>query len=115
MVKKLLKPEWVKIKEDDLKKIIKELAEKYPPSVIGKILRDQYGIPSTKVVFGKNLSKYLKEENMWKNEELENSKKKLERMKEHLKKNPQDKKTKHKIQKSQAKAISLEKYYKKRK
>ncbi len=111
---KTLKPEWVKIDEEQLKKIIKELSEKHSSSVIGKILRDQYGIPSTKIVFGKSISNYLKEMGLWKNEELENIEKKVEKMKEHLKKNPQDKKTKHKLQKSQGKLIILKKYFKRK-
>ncbi|MEM4605688.1 MAG: 30S ribosomal protein S15 [Candidatus Pacearchaeota archaeon] len=108
---KTLKPEWVKINEEELKKLLKDLAEKHPPSVIGKILRDQYGIPSTKIVFGKPLSFYLKEMNLWRKEELENAKKKLEKMEQHMKKNPQDKKTKHKIQKALGKINSLKRYF----
>lgn len=106
------KPEWLKLSEEELKKIIKELAQKNPPSVIGKILRDQYGIPTTKV-YGKKLCQYLKEIGIETNEELQNTEEKLNRIKEHLRKNSQDKKTKHKLQKIQSKVNILRKYYKK--
>ena len=59
-MEKLDKPVWVKMKEPELKKIIAELAEKHSPSKVGMILRDQYGIPTTRI-FGKKLNAYLKE------------------------------------------------------
>tara|TARA_Y100000310_G_scaffold316947_1_gene369241 strand:- start:844 stop:1197 length:354 start_codon:yes stop_codon:yes gene_type:complete len=111
-MKQLQKPTWVKIKEPELKKIIAELAEKNSPSKIGIILRDQYGIPTTKI-FGKKLNAYLKELGVEKKETLENAEKKLNAIKEHLKKNITDKKAKHKLQKSQSHLNVLKKYYNK--
>ena len=73
-MQKLQKPVWVKIKEPELKKIIAELAEKNSPSKVGIILRDQYGIPTTKI-FGKKLGAYLKEIGIDTKEDLENAKK----------------------------------------
>ncbi|MEM4182021.1 MAG: 30S ribosomal protein S15 [Candidatus Pacearchaeota archaeon] len=114
-MEKSLKPEWLKIDENELRKIIKDLADKYPPSVIGKILRDQHGVPSTKAVFGKPLSFYLKEINLWENEDLQNAEKKLDNLQQHLKKHIQDKKAKHKLQKATARVNILRNYYKKKK
>jgi small subunit ribosomal protein S15 len=94
----LEKPTWVKIKEPELKKIIAELSIKHSPSKIGIILRDQYGIPTTKV-FGKKLKAYLKELDINKNEDLENAEKKVTNLKEHLKNNITDRSAKHKLQK----------------
>tara|TARA_Y100000310_G_scaffold344813_1_gene459689 strand:+ start:1820 stop:2161 length:342 start_codon:yes stop_codon:yes gene_type:complete len=113
-MEKLQKPLWVKIKEPELKKIIAELAEKHAPSKIGIILRDQYGIPTTKI-FGKKLNAYLKELGIDKKEDLENAEKKLNAIKEHLKKNITDKKAKHKLQKSQSRLNILKRYYSKKK
>jgi ribosomal protein S15P/S13E len=113
-MEKLKKPSWVKMKEPELKKIIAELAEKNPLSQIGLILRDQYGIPTTKV-FGKKLKSYLKELGIEKNEELENAEKKVERIKEHLKKSVTDRKAKHKLQKAQSKLNKTKKYWAKNK
>lgn len=108
------KPVWLKMTEEELKKLILELSDKYQPAQIGLILRDQYGVPTTKV-FGKKLSAYLKEAG--KNEffEVKNVEKKVERMKEHMKNNLQDKKAKHKFQKANSKLNALRKYTAKRK
>ncbi len=107
---KIEKPTWVKMKEPELKKIIAKLAEKHAPSKIGLILRDQYGIPTTKV-FGKKLKAYLKELGIGKNEDLENAKKKVDKMKEHLKLNITDRKAKHKLQHAQSRLNITKKYF----
>ena len=100
-MEQLQKPTWVKMKEPELKKIIAELSEKHSPSQIGFILRDQYGIPTTKV-FGKKLKAYMKELGIERNEDLENAEKKVEKMKEHLKNNITDRHAKHKLQPAQS-------------
>ena len=107
------KPAWLKIKEEELKKIIAELAQKHKPAKIGLILRDQYGIPTAKL-YGKKLKAYLKEAGIDTNEELENAQKKFEKLKQHLKTNITDKKAKHKLQKAQTRVNVLKKYYNKK-
>jgi small subunit ribosomal protein S15 len=109
-MEKMEKPSWIKLKAPELKKIISELAEKNSPSQIGFILRDQYGIPTTKV-FGKKLKSYLKELGIEKNEDLESVGKKVDRIKEHLKKNATDKKAKHKLQKAQSGLNKVRRYF----
>jgi small subunit ribosomal protein S15 len=109
-MEKLKKPVWVKMKEPELKKTILELSEKYSPSQIGIVLRDQYGIPTTKI-FGKKLKKYLQELGIERNEDLENAEKKVTKMKEHLKKNITDRKAKHKLQKAQSRLNITKKYF----
>jgi len=110
-MEKMDKPTWVKMKEPELKKVIAELAEKNAPSQIGIILRDQYGIPTTKI-FGKKLNSYLKEMGIDRKESLENAELKVEKMKEHLKKNVTDRNGKHKFQKAQSHLNTLKKYHK---
>jgi len=104
------KPLWVKMKEPELKKLILELSEKNSPSQIGLILRDQYGIPTTKI-FGQKLKAYLKELGIEKNEDLENAEKKVDKLKEHLKNNITDRKAKHKLQKAQSRMDIVRKYF----
>jgi len=109
-MKQLTKPSWVKMKEPELKKIILELSEKHPPSQIGFILRDQYGIPTTKI-FGKKLKAYLKELDINRNEDLENAEKKVNTLKEHLKNNITDRSAKHKLQHAQSRLNITRKYF----
>jgi ribosomal protein S15P/S13E len=104
------KPTWVKMKEPELKKVILELSEKNSPSQIGFILRDQYGIPTTKI-FGKKLKAYLKELGIERNEDLENAEKKVDSLKEHLKNNITDKSAKHKLQHAQSRLNITKKYF----
>jgi len=108
-MEKLEKPTWLKMKEPELKKVIAELSLKHSPSQIGFILRDQYGVPTTKV-YGKRLKSYLNELGIERNEDLENVEKKLEKLKEHLKQNITDKSAKHKMQKTQSKLNITKKY-----
>ncbi len=103
------KPSWLKLSEDELKVIIKKLAEKNPPAQIGLILRDQYGVPTTRV-YGKKLAKYLEEIGIENNSDLKNVEVKLEKIREHLKKHITDKRTKHKLQVSQSKLNAMKKY-----
>ena len=104
------KPTWVKMQEPELKKVILELSESHTPSQIGIILRDQYGIPTTKV-FGKKLKAYLKELNIERNEDLDNAIKKVDGLKEHLKENITDRKAKHKLQHAQSRLNIIKKYF----
>ena len=97
----LTKPTWIKMKEPELKKTILELSLTYAPSQIGIILRDQYGIPTTKV-FGKKLKAYMKELGIDRNEDLENAEKKVTGLKEHLNNNITDRSAKHKLQHAQS-------------
>ena len=104
------KPKWLKISEAELKKIIAELVKtEEQPAKIGLILRDKYGIPTTKV-YGKKLVAYLKEAGLTTNIEVKNAEKKFERMKEHLKNNITDRRTKHKFQKAQSRMNIIKKY-----
>lgn len=106
----MAKPVWLKMEEAELKKVILELSEKYAPSQIGIVLRDQYGVPTTKV-FGKKLKEYLKELGIERNEDLENAEKKVTAIKEHLKNNVTDRIAKHKLQHAQSRLNITRKYF----
>jgi len=109
MQQKYSKPAWLKLSEEDLVKLIANLSEKYQPAQVGLILRDQYGIPTTKV-YGKKLGAYLKEAGKPVNSDLKNMEKKVEKMNEHLKKHITDKKSKHLLQKSVSRLNAIKKY-----
>ena len=109
-MEKLEKPTWVKMTESELKAVIAELAVKYPASQIGMILRDQYGIPTTRI-FGKKLKKYLEDLGIESREDLVNADKKVDALREHLKNNITDRRSKHKFQKAQAHLNKVKKYY----
>jgi small subunit ribosomal protein S15 len=113
-MEKMKKPVWLKMSEEDLKKLIKKLAEKYSPAELGAVLRDSYGIPTTKL-YGKKLGAYLKELGLNSNVDLENAEKKLVTLKEHCKNNITDKKAKHKLQKTQGRVNAQRKYSQKKK
>ncbi|MCH7850908.1 MAG: hypothetical protein IH845_04670 [Nanoarchaeota archaeon] len=74
------------------------------------ILRDQYGIPTTRV-FGKKLKQYLTELDIHVNEDLENAEKKVINLKEHLKNNITDRSAKHKLQEAQSRLNITQKYF----
>ncbi len=110
VTKKIEKPKFIKMKESDLKKVIAELAEENEQiAKIGIILRDKYGIPTTRV-YGKKLAEYLKELGIESDIDLKNAEKKVDRIKEHLKTNITDRHTKHKLQKAQSRLNILRKY-----
>jgi len=108
-MQELTKPAWLKIKENELKKIIAGLSS-YQPAQIGLILRDQYGIPTAKL-YGKKLKNYLEELGIKSSCELENAEKKFEKIKTHLKKNITDKKAKHRLQRAQSRLNRTKKYF----
>lgn len=109
MTKTTEKPLWLKMSEKELKEVINELADKYQPAQVGIILRDQYGVPSTRV-YGKKLGAYLKELGYDSDVEFKNAEKKVERIKEHLKENITDRKAKHRLQKAQSRLNIIGKY-----
>jgi ribosomal protein S15P/S13E len=89
------KPVWLKYTEKEIKDIVLNLAKKDPELTsekIGLILRDTYGIPKVKL-YGLKIGKILKEANLYKNPNLKNITKKVEKLETHLKNNKQDKRT----------------------
>lgn len=77
------KANWVTAKPEDIKQLIIELAKSgLTAEKIGLALRDQHGIPRSKVV-GLKISKVLKEANMWKDAESEGREKKIDTLSKH--------------------------------
>jgi small subunit ribosomal protein S15 len=113
MQQKYPKPAWLKVSEEELVKLITTLSEKYQPAQVGLILRDQYGIPTTKV-YGKKLGQYLEQIGKKINPDLKNIEKKVDKINDHLKKHITDRKAKHMLQKSVSKLNSLRNYSKRK-
>src|SRR3989338_3235767 len=86
---------WLKYTEEEVKEIILKIAEKDPSLTaekIGLILRDNYGIPQTKI-YGFKISQVLKQKKIYTNPDLKNLKSKVSTLLKHIYKNKQDKKT----------------------
>jgi len=89
---KIEKPVWLKYTEEEVREIILKLAEKGLTSEkIGLVLRDQYGIPKTKI-YNIKIGQVLKEKNKFTDPSLLNLQKRTDRISGHVNKNKQDKK-----------------------
>jgi len=89
------KPVWLKTSQEETEAFILEMANKgISAEKIGLILRDQYGIPTAKL-YGKKISKIIEEK--LKNKpttNLNNINKRIEKIANHVSKNPKDKRAK---------------------
>ncbi|NOZ76710.1 MAG: 30S ribosomal protein S15 [Euryarchaeota archaeon] len=107
-------PDWVEIKKDELEKLIVSLAKKgTPPSEIGIILRDQYGVPLSRYVTGERIVQTLERHGIKPEipEDLMNLIKKAVNLKKHLDENKGDMVSKRGLQLTEAKIRRLAKYY----
>lgn len=109
-------PAWCRYTAEEVEaQIIKLSKDGYPPSQIGIILRDQHGVPLSKPITGKSVTKILKERNMYSTlpEDLENLLRKATRLHVHQDKNKSDLHNKRSLQLVEAKIYKLVRYYKK--
>ncbi|MDO8508961.1 MAG: hypothetical protein Q7S27_04725 [Nanoarchaeota archaeon] len=84
------KSSWIKIKPQELEKIIVDLAKQgNSPAKIGLILRDKHGIPKTRLL-GKKVTQILKEANVKYTTEKEIVENKITNLKSHMGKNKYD-------------------------
>lgn len=110
-------PAWCKYKPEEVEAmIIKLVKEGHPPSKIGTILRDQHGIPLTKAVTGKTITRTLKEAELASSlpEDFGNLLRKATRLRVHLEKNAKDVHNKRALQVVEARIHKLTKYYKRK-
>jgi len=111
---KMEKPVWLKFTKQEVEAIILKLANKGLTSEkIGLTLRDQYGIPKTKL-YDIKISKVLKEKDKYEEPTNKNLKIKLDKIIEHYKKNKQDKKSERSLIITKAKLKKREDYQKKK-
>jgi len=87
------------------------------PSMIGMILRDQYGVPLVKVLSGKKVMDIIRENDLQRNvpEDLRNLIQKAATMRRHLEENKKDFVSKRGLQLAESKIHRLSKYYRKTK
>jgi len=107
-------PKWCKYSAEEVENLVIELAKRgNSPSMIGIILRDQYGIPLVKQITGKKITEILREKGFAPTipEDLANLIKRAERIRRHLEEHPKDKHSKRGLQLIESKIWRLTKYY----
>ena len=108
------KPEWLELSDEEIVELIVKLhREGQSTSQIGIILRDQYGIPSTKSVLGEKITDILKNNGAEFEypEDLLNLIKRAVNIREHLEENPKDIHSRRGLTKIESRIRRLVKYY----
>ncbi|MCG2863363.1 MAG: 30S ribosomal protein S15 [Vulcanisaeta sp.] len=108
-------PSWVPYTQEEVEQLIIELARRgFPPSMIGIILRDQYGIPSVKAILGKSITDVLQEHGLAPQipEDLMNLIRRAVKIRKHLEEHPKDLSAKRGLILVESKIHRLVKYYK---
>jgi small subunit ribosomal protein S15 len=108
-------PVWCRYTAEEVEALVMKLAKTgHPPSRIGIILRDQYGIPLAKAIAGKSVTQILKDRNLVSSlpEDLENLLRKATRLHIHYDKNKADLSNKRALQIVEAKIYKLSRHYK---
>ena len=109
------KPLWLKRSKEEVESLVVKLAQQGISSEkIGLVLRDTYGIPSTKIIAGKITHILTKNNLKQEHADMANLKTNAEKLKLHMAKNKQDKVAKRSFQITQAKITTLGKYYKRK-
>ncbi len=107
-------PDWSDVSKEELEKLVIKLHESGLPSTkIGLTLRDQYGVPSVRLVLGKNMNRFLKENSSIPEipEDLSNLMRHSLQVRKHLKTNAKDVHNKRALQLMENKIRRLVKYY----
>lgn len=110
----LLVPEWIDKDAKWVEEKVIELAKAgNTPSMIGLILRDQYGIPLVHVVTGKRVMNIIRENDLQRRvpEDLRNLIAKAATLRKHMEDNHKDFVTKRGLQLVESKIHRLSKYY----
>ncbi len=111
----LVAPKWLQFTPEEVELIIAELAKKgYSPSMIGVILRDQYGIPLVKAVLNMKLTKVLSKYNitLLVPEDLYNLIRRAVNLRKHLEAHPRDYHSQRGLIEIESKIRRLITYYK---
>lgn len=109
-----VKPEWIEYSNEEIEELILKLRkEGNSTSMIGIVLRDQYGIPDVKVVTGKKITKILEDhgQELEYPEDLMNLIRKAVNIREHLDENPKDLHTRRGLRIIESKIRRLVRYY----
>jgi len=109
-------PEWVPLSAEEIEERIVKLAKDgVNSSRIGMALRDQYGVPSTKLALGKSISEILAENDLRPKlpDDIVSLMRKAVNLNNHLSENHKDIMNKRSLQLIESKIRRLTKYYKK--
>ncbi len=108
-------PPWVQYTPEEVEQLVVELARRgFGPSMIGIILRDQYGIPLVKAITGKKITQILEEHGLAPKipEDLMCLIRRAVRIRKHLEEHPKDMSAKRGLILVESKIHRLVKYYK---
>lgn len=111
--KQMKKPIWLKYTEEEVKEIILKIIEKNPKITaekIGLILRDNYGIPKTKI-YGFKISEVLKKAGKYESPDYKNLKTKTESLQKHIVIHKHDQRTKRAFIITKAKFKKISDYF----
>ena len=106
------KPVWLKYTEDEVREIILKVIEKSPELTAEKIclvLRDNYGIPSTRI-YGFKIGDVLKKAGKYESPDIKNLTAKRKKLEVHIKTHIHDQKTKRSFIITKAKLKKREDY-----
>jgi len=109
-----VKPEWIEYSNEEIEELILKLRkEGNSTSMIGIVLRDQYGIPDVKLVTGKKITRILEDhgQELKYPEDLMNLLKRAVNIRDHLDENPKDLHTRRGLRIIESKIRRLVKYY----
>jgi len=109
---------WVKYSGKEIEELVAKLANQGMESAkIGIVLRDKYGIPSSRLQTGKKVSGVMKEKNVYTKlpEDLLNLLKRSVNLHDHLAKNKKDYTSKRGLELTESKIRRLANYYKSKK
>ncbi len=105
---------WVKYKPAEVEEIVAKLAKQgYQSAMIGTVLRDMYGVPLSRTVAKKRITRIIAEKGVSIQipEDLFNLMKKAVDLQDHLKKNKRDYTSKRGLELTESKIRKLGKYY----
>lgn len=106
--------EWVPLESKEITDLIIQLYRQgNTQAMIGTILRDQYAVPSIKLVTGKTILEILKENELSPKtpEDLLNLIRRAMNLRNHMQENKKDLSSKHGLQRIESKIYRLSKYY----
>ena len=109
-----VKPEWIEYSNEEIEELILKLRkEGNSISMIGIILRDQYGIPDVKLITGMKITHVLEKhgQSLEYPEDLMNLIRKAVNIREHLNENPKDLHTRRGLRIVESNIRRLVKYY----
>lgn len=97
--------------EDEIENLVQNLHDEgHEPADIGRVLRDEHGVPSVQDVTGNTVTELLELEDEFP-EDLRNLMRKAIQVQEHIDKNPEDDSAKRQLDLTEAKVRRLADYY----